>query len=163
MEIIINETRIKYEDGKIWKFGKRMNTSKQETWYVLKGNIQTNQTGYKLHRTYINGKKYNTSRVIYKIHNPKWDIDDCNINNTIDHINRDSLDNRIENLRIATMLEQVLNTSHVINQKGYSWIKRDKKWYAYISIDGKIKNLGLFVLEEDARKARLDGILKYHK
>jgi hypothetical protein len=66
----INGSLIKYEDGKIWRFGKNGN-SKQETWYELKGcNSTHNKTGYKIHLTCFNGKHYVTSRLIYKLHNP---------------------------------------------------------------------------------------------
>ena len=147
---------LKFEDNKIWRFGKRNRNSK-EKWYVLKGTFHTNnKTGYKSHNTKINYKYYSTARLIYKLHNPNWDINDNSKNNTIDHISRDSLDNRIINLRIATMLEQNLNKDWVINAKGYCFNKGI--WQAYINIDGKRKHLGCFVLESEARNAYLSAV-----
>ena len=52
----INGTLIKYEDNKIWRFGKRTWNSKEETWYVLEGYFHTNQLGYKseMYKTGVN-------------------------------------------------------------------------------------------------------------
>ena len=155
MEIIINETCIKYEDNKIWKFGK-YKRSKQNTWHILVGSIHIDQNNYKSHKTKINGKEYTTSRLIYKLHNPEWNINDSSQDNSIDHINRNSLDNRIENLRVATMLEQALNKDCIINAKGYYF--ENGKWGAKINIDGVRKSLGYFEKEEDARNAYLNAV-----
>ena len=158
MECIINGKKVKYEDNKVWVFGKKVWSSKEETWHVLKGNIDTNSYGYKRHRTYVNNKLYTTARILYKLSHPEWDIDDSGPNNTIDHIDIQSLNNSLDNLRTATTLQQNLNKKCVINQKGYSWHKRDQNWYAYINIDGKQKYLGSFVLEADARQAYLNAV-----
>jgi hypothetical protein len=159
MDGIINGTKIKYEDNKVWKFGKKMWKSKEETWHVLKGCIHTLlTTGYKRHITRINGRNYITARVLYKLSHPDWDIDDSSKNNTIDHIDIQSLNNSLDNLRTATMAQQIVNRNYVINQKGYSWNKRAQKWRARISIDGKQKYLGYFVLEADARQAYLNAV-----
>lgn len=37
--------------------------------------------------------------------------------------------------------------------KGVSWDKRKKRWRAQISFEGKIQNLGGFLVEEDAARA----------
>ncbi len=41
--------------------------------------------------------------------------------------------------------------------KGYCFHKVANKFMAYISINGKTKNLGLFLKEEDARNAHLQA------
>ena len=154
----INGSLIKFEDNKIWKFKKYKN-SIQDKWIILEGCNSTHKiTGYKLHLTRFNGKNYITARLIYKLHNKDWDINDNSSINTIDHININSLDNRIENLRIATMLEQTLNRKIMKNVKGYYWEKSRKKWKAYISINNKHISLGRFEKEEDARQAYLNAI-----
>ena len=159
MECIINGIKVKYEDGMVWKFGKKMYNSKKETWFILKGTILINKkTGYKYHRTGINGKQYITSRILYKLMHPEWDIEDSSKNNTIDHISINSLDNSLENLRTATWSEQMLNKKRVINAKGYTWREDLQKWQAMISINGKQKHLGRFELEADARQAYLNAV-----
>ena len=128
-------------------------------WFKLKIILQTNKsTGYKFYTIRIYGKWYVLSRVVYKAHNNDWDITDNSMNNHIDHINVNSLDNRIENLRILTNQQNQWNT----NAKGYNWCKRRNKWRAQININGKRTNLGSFTEEEDAKNAYLEAKSLYH-
>jgi hypothetical protein len=152
----INGSLIKYEDGKIWKFGKCRGKAKEETWFELKGSIATNPNGYKRHVTAFNHGVYTTARLIYKLHNPEWDINDSSSINTIDHININSLDNRIENLRVATMSQQNVNQTRRLTAKGYC--RHKGKWCATIRINCKVKYLGYFEKEEDARNAYLNAV-----
>ena len=71
----------------------------------------------------------------------------------VDHKNRIRNDNRLCNLHYVTSLENNLNVDRVYNAKGYSWHKPTKKWRAHIGINGKVKHLGYFDKEEDARNA----------
>jgi hypothetical protein len=78
--------------------------------------------------------------------------------NTIDHINGDTQDNRICNLREATSsqngmnrLEQSNNTS---GHRGVTFHKKAQKWRAHIKINQKQKHLGLFITKELAIEAR---------
>lgn len=70
----------------------------------------------------------------------------------VDHINRDSLDNRKSNLRICTQGENCRNRSkqkHGISKyKGVS--VAEKKWKAMITFQGKQIYLGTFSNEKDA-------------
>jgi HNH endonuclease len=66
----------------------------------------------------------------------------------VDHRNRNSLDNRRFNLRLATYSQNAANkrTSRK-NKSGYPgvcWQKDCNKWRAYVAIDGAQKYLGLF-------------------
>ncbi len=72
---------------------------------------------------------------------------------TIDHKNRDKCDNRRQNLRGATRLQQVLNTGGYgqSSHKGVS--PHREKWRARIKIDGKQRHLGLFDSELEAAEA----------
>ena len=161
MEIELHETKLRvYEDGRIEKFGFQTGTSKKESWFQLKGNIHISKRGYKAHRTTINKKQYATSRIIFYAFHQDWNINDSSLNNTIDHINRDSLDNNIINLRVATMIEQAQNRHYVINQKGYHWDKSKNKWVSKIGINGKQFKLGCFKTEEEASLAYQNAVLK---
>jgi hypothetical protein len=66
----------------------------------------------------------------------------------IDHISLNKLDNRRENLRIATTQQNQYNKNKYSNNtsgfKGVSFDKRNQKFRARINIDGKEKFLGYF-------------------
>ena len=159
----INGTQLKvFEDGRIFIWKKWSWNAKKEDWFELKGNIN-NQGGYKQHRTKINYQTYTTSRIIWKAFHPEWDIEDSSPNNTIDHINRNSLDNRLCNLRVATMSEQTLNRKWLNHKKakGCRFHKKDKKWNARIVIQGKETHLGGFATEAEANTAYLNAKAKH--
>tara|TARA_R100000541_G_scaffold47323_1_gene54312 strand:+ start:919 stop:1428 length:510 start_codon:yes stop_codon:yes gene_type:complete len=114
---------------------------------------------YKSYYIRINQKCYYLHRVVYKAYNEKWDIDDIGKLNKIDHINRNSLDNRIDNLRIVSSQENSFNT----NAKGYSWDKKGNKWHAELMFNGKKVLSKRFDKEEDARESYLKAKEVYHK
>ena len=72
----------------------------------------------------------------------------------IDHINRNKLDNRLENLRVITARENSYNRtkSTTSNNKYKGVIKRNNKYIASITKDGIRKEIGGFNTEEDAAK-----------
>ena len=74
-----------------------------------------------------------------------------------DHKNRNTLDNRKENLRPATASQQTCNSSLRIGNssgyKGVTWHKQRNKWLAQIQHDNKHYNLGLFNVKEEAALA----------
>ena len=156
VEFELNNAKLKvFSSGDIWKFGFK-GRSKSETWHQAKGTINISKSGYSRHQTEINQKKYTTSRVIYKAFNLDWNIEDNGPNNTIDHINRDSLDNRIENLRVATASQQAINRGYVINAKG-CYLQKNGRWQAQINITKTIF-LGCFDTEDEARQAYLFAV-----
>lgn len=72
----------------------------------------------------------------------------------VDHINRNGLDNRRENLRVCTYSQNMCNSkTRKDNKSGYrgvSYCNRNKKWQAHINHLGGQKNLGLFNTPEEA-------------
>ena len=72
----------------------------------------------------------------------------------VDHINRNSLDNRRLNLRLCTMSQNKANSEgrscRTVPYKGLRFDKRRKtnKWLARIGVNGKIRNLGSFPTAE---------------
>lgn len=98
-------------------------------------------------RTRINGKKYLNHRIIYKMfHGEEPSI--------VDHIDTNSANNRIENLRAASSSQNAHNTSHSrgkCNKRGIT-VKGDK-YIARIQINGKRQWLGIFTTEEAAYEA----------
>jgi hypothetical protein len=75
----------------------------------------------------------------------------------IDHIDRDPMNNRINNLRACSPNENRQNVGpqkrNTSGYKGVSWNKRDNLWQAMISINGTTKNLGSFNCKHEAAKA----------
>lgn len=65
-----------------------------------------------------------------------------------DHINRNKLDNRRENLRICTRSQNCANVgilpSNTSGYKGVSFDSREGKWRANIRVKGKKHSLGYF-------------------
>lgn len=75
----------------------------------------------------------------------------------VDHKNGDTLDNRRENLRIATPQQNQANSQKHIKKssiyKGVSWHKDACKWRVYIVFNRKQEALGLFSDELEAARA----------
>jgi len=73
----------------------------------------------------------------------------------VDHIDRNPLNNHIDNLRWVSKSENMRNTSKWNNcsskYKGVSW--KQGKWQVQCSLNSKLKHLGRFDNEEDAGRA----------
>jgi hypothetical protein len=72
----------------------------------------------------------------------------------VDHIDRNKLNNNLENLRWVTKSQNCRN----IDCKGYYWHKRDQKYRAQYSLNKKIHHVGNYKTEEEARAAYLNAI-----
>jgi len=84
----------------------------------------------------------------------------------IDHINRIRDDNRLCNLRTANRAENCQNQPTRRNNRsgvtGVLWHKAAKKWVAQISIDRKLRHLGVFDTKELAVEARKAAELAHY-
>lgn len=99
-------------------------------------------TGY--HCVSLEGKQYKTHRLIFLLLKGYLPA-------LIDHVNRNKLDNRIENLREATKRENMLNSNH--SEKGGVCFDSSRgKWRAYLKKEGKQFFLGRFDTREEAFK-----------
>lgn len=75
----------------------------------------------------------------------------------VDHINENGLDNRRENLRVATKGQNAANAglkaSNTSGYRGVSFNKNAGKWQAYLKHDRTRIHLGLWLTAEDAARA----------
>lgn len=76
----------------------------------------------------------------------------------VDHINGDSLDNRIENLRVVTNQQNLWNSE----RRGYYWDKSRSKWSVIFTMpDGSRKHIGRFDNEFEASNAYKEAVKTY--
>ena len=105
------------------------------------------------------GKIYRNHRVIYIMHHGDTDM-------IIDHIDGNTLNNKINNLRKCTPLQSAHNTGPVRNSKskykGVAWEERRRKWKVEIRNNGKKIWLGYYECEHTAAIKYNEAALKYH-
>lgn len=121
------------------------------------------KAGYKNNRGYLiiglKWKRYSGHRLAWLMHYGE------NPDGEIDHINQNKLDNRIANLRVV---EHAINSRNTPKRKrnksgftGVAWHKHNKRWNAYIRVDGKMHHLGSFTSLQDAVSARSEAEIKF--
>jgi hypothetical protein len=129
-----------------------------QTGKILKPNIGT--TGYYFVNLYLEGKAKSI-----KIHRlvAKYFIPNLNNKKEIDHIDNNTLNNNISNLRWCNRSENNKNkdkkegcTSKFL---GVSYVKRNGKWRARIKRGGKTSHIGTFETELEASQARDNYII----
>lgn len=126
----------------------------------MKGNV--NERGYL--RIVLNGKKH-------KAHRLAWIYEYGTIPEgmQIDHKDMDKLNNRIDNLRLATNAQnkQNIHKPRSDNKSGYLGVylhsEKTKKYIAEIGVNGKKIKLGYFDTPELASEAYLAAKRKYHE
>ena len=96
----------------------------------------------------LDGKRYMAHRLAYLYiygYIPK----------VVDHVDNDPLNNRIRNLRAATISQNNANTGKkATNSSGYKGVSLQKeRWIASINKDGKRIYVGAFDTAEEAHKA----------
>lgn len=113
------------------------------------------QPFYLSHFGYVKDNKHNLHRLII----------DAKKGEIVDHINRNKLDNRKENLRIVTHVENARNKTKLLGASsqyhGVSWINQFKKWRCTVCKGGSLRESYLFDNETHAAYWRDVLVLKY--
>lgn len=126
----------------------------------LKGTIVGNGDLRRYKYFSFNKKKYYVHRIVWFMHYGYMP-------EQIDHINRNPLDNRIENLRECNQSQnnwnQKIKITNKSGHKGISWYSREERWVAKISVFGKCHIVGYFLDKEDALKAIKKARIELHK
>lgn len=138
----------------IWKMRPFAMMRRHNSMYAGNLAIQSLQkTGYLKGK--IVGRDVLAHRVAFCIFHGRWPLDQ------MDHINGIRSDNRIENLRESTPVENAKNRSlSSKNTSGVVGVEASQKgdmWYAKISVDGKRVFLGSFPNKEQAVRARWEA------
>ena len=134
------------------------NVRNEKTGIIRKGS--KNSDGYLVVGLYKNG-----IRKFFSIHRLMGIAFIENVNNCgeIDHVNRNKLDNRLENLRWVTRSQNTANRGKFKNSSsqfvGVYFNKSSKKWSSRISKDKIRTCLGYFLTEIEANDARQKYIL----
>ena len=131
--------------GRLAKVGQRAGASDEKLGYI---------------RVRLNSKNYLLHRLVFMYHHGF-------VSDVIDHINGNTLDNRIENLRVATKQQNCLNRETNKNNssgcKNVSWHKRKQLWCVSISVNGKKKSFGSYDNLELADLVAQEARDKYYK
>ena len=120
--------------------------------FILVGTGKYNKP-YVIVRVSINGKAYK-----FRLHRLFFYWKHSYLPSLVDHIDTNSFNNKIENLRELNTSKNARN-SHKIKKKtsskykGVCWNKKRKKWQANLTINYKIIFLGYFDNEDDAGQA----------
>jgi len=94
----------------------------------------------------VAGMVLEPARVAWALHYGEWP------DNIVDHIDSDHSNNKLDNLRLATVAENNRNRTSVdgTSSKYLGVTKVDKKWQAQIKHNGGVTYLGRFDSEESA-------------
>ena len=125
--------------------------------WLSRDNRLKNKSGYI--RIGVDGTSYMAHRLAWLLVHGSWPEE-------LDHVDGDKLNNRLENLREVSHIENMRNQRRRINSQkdghlGVRWDTQRDLWKADIGHKGKSIVLGHFDKKEDAIKARKDAEEKY--
>lgn len=143
-----------YKDGRLYNKVNRRRV-KKDTLAASDGNLNK---GYR--RVSIRGRTYPEHRLIWALHHGDTTKD-------LDHINRNRLDNRIENLRVTDFSRNRLNSKmDSRNKSGHTnvyWNKKSGLWFVYLRKNTKGEYFGSYKDKELAALVAGEARDKYYE
>ncbi len=146
MRLTQNEIKnlFEYRDGCLYKDNKKVGVLNKDGYLNVK----------------IGKHFYLAHRLIFMMHHGY-------VPEILDHVNRDRLDNRIENLRECSRSQNATNAklycTNTSGVKNVTWHKSREKWQVRISIKKKEMFLGYFEDLELAELVAIEARAKYYK
>lgn len=110
-------------------------------------------------RVCFRGEHYVAHRIAWKIFRGEMptDVD-------LDHRDLNKSNNRIENLREATVFQNRANTPALVRNKsglkGVSWKAEKRKWFSQITLNGKWRWLGYHATPEEAHATYVAALIE---
>lgn len=144
-----------YDNGKLIWIGK-------ESPRRQRGNVVGTKGSHGYLSCFFNGKLWLIHRIIYALHHDSKSLQGM----TVDHIDGNRLNNKIENLRIATYSENLSNKKLVRNtsgEKNVCWNKKTNKWRVRVNFQMNKYEIGSFENFDDAVMAARNARQKIHK
>jgi len=141
-----------YRDGHLYR---RVTTSHN----AVKGTLVKGSISGQYYRVRVGSERYGVHQVIFYMFNGFLPVE-------IDHIDRNKLNNCIENLRAATVSQNASNRPtpkrNTSGAKGVSWHTPNLTWRVQISLNRKVKHIGYFKDFELAEFVAAEARNKYH-
>lgn len=144
-----------------WKKRPRSHFKNNQVYSMWNNRYPGNEAGFKgksgdyeytCMKVGLNGKTYPLGHIAWVLHYGEWP------KYNVDHLDGITRNNSKDNLRdVPASINNKNRKLHRNNTSGYtgvSFCKSSRKYVAFISIDGKLKRLGLFDNIEDAIDAR---------
>ncbi len=162
---------LREEDGRLfWLHRPRDHFSSQRTWNAWNakhagkeaGTIQCQGRDRRCMVQFKHGSrkvKLRRHTIVWAFHKGEWCLG-------LDHANRDSLDDHLDNVRVAShnqnMANARLRSDNKSGYKGVHWNTQANKWCAKINVYKKQVHLGFFDDRELAHAAYSEATKKYY-
>jgi hypothetical protein len=151
--------RLEKESGLKWKVNKGSRAT-AGSWAGCVRELKECGKIRKVWKIGIEGRLYYVSRIVYFMN--------CGVDPNpfeVDHKDRNSLNNSVENLRLGSSVLQAQNKETYSNNKsgvkGVHWDEQSSKWRARIMVANKNKYLGRYTTLKEAAEARNEAVRTY--